>query len=200
MTDPAELVRRHLLASAEVLRRAAEQCTEPLVRAAAHCVESLRQGGKLLLCGNGGSAADCQHLASEFTNILDRRRVRGPLAALTLTADTAFLTANANDFGFEHVFERQVEALGRAGDVLVGLTTSGDSPNVLRAFSAARGRHLSTILFTGERGGKARGLADVAICVPSSDTQHVQEAHLALGHCLCAMVEEGLYGADGSHS
>jgi phosphoheptose isomerase len=195
MTDPAELVRRHLLASAEVLRRAAEQCAEPLVRAAALCVESLRQGGKLLLCGNGGSAADCQHLAAEFTNALTHERRRQAFAALALTTDTSLLTANANDFGFEHVFERQVEALGRPGDVLLAISTSGNSPNIVRALTQARTQGLVTVLFTGRDGGQAQAMADEVVRVPSEVTQHVQEVHIALGHALCALVEEAL--ADG---
>jgi D-sedoheptulose 7-phosphate isomerase len=192
MTDPAQLVRRHLLASAEVQRLTAEQCASTLAEAAVRCADSLRRGGKLLLCGNGGSAADCQHLAAEFTNALTRENRRPALAAIALTTDTAFLTANANDFGFEHVFERQVEALGRPGDVLLGLSASGNSANLLRALEQARRQSLETILFTGAQGGRAAALADIAILVPARDTMHVQEAHLALGHCLCALVERAL--------
>ncbi len=196
MSGSAEFVRRHLLTSADVKRAAAEQCAAPLAEAAARAVASFKAGGKLLFCGNGGSAADCQHLAAEFTSALNHDRPRPGLAAIALTTDTSFLTANANDFGFDHVFERQVEALGRPGDVLVGITTSGNSPNVLRAFARARELGMVTVLFSGESGGKARGVVDVAVCVPSRDTQHIQESHIALGHCLCALVEQALFGGD----
>ncbi|MBK8006559.1 MAG: D-sedoheptulose 7-phosphate isomerase [Gemmatimonadetes bacterium] len=195
MSASAEFVRRHLLASADVKRAAAEQCAGPLAEAAARVVASFQTGGKLLFCGNGGSAADCQHLAAEFTSALNHDRPRAALPALALTTDTSFLTANANDFGFDHVFERQVEALGRRGDVLVGITTSGNSPNVLRAFEKARALGLVTVLLSGEGGGKAQLLADVAVCVPSRDTQHIQEVHIAAGHVLCALVEDALFGA-----
>ncbi len=196
MSGSAEFVRRHLLQSADVKRQAAEQCAGPLAEAAARVVASYRAGGKLLFCGNGGSAADCQHLAAEFTSALNHDRPRPALGAIALTTDTSFLTANANDFGFDHVFERQVEALGRKGDVLVGITTSGNSPNVLRAFAKARELGMGTVLFSGETGGKARGVVDIAVCVPSRDTQHIQESHIALGHCLCAIVEWDLFGGD----
>lgn len=187
--SPAQQVKRHLLESAEVHRLTAERCAEALAEAASRCADSLRAGGKLLLCGNGGSAANCQHLAAEFVNVLSHDRLRPALAAIALTTDTSLLTASANDFGFEHVFERQVEALGRKGDVLIGFTASGNSPNVLRAFERARAQNLVTVLFTGTGGGKALPMADITIRVPSEDTQHIQEAHVALGHVLCAIVE-----------
>lgn len=190
--SPADQVRRHLLEAAELHRLSAERCAEALAEAAARCADSLRAGGKLLLCGNGGSAANCQHLAAEFVNVLSHGRPRPALAAIALTTDTSFLTANANDFGFEGVFERQVEALGRRGDVLIAITTSGDSANVLRALAGAQRQGLTRILFTGDSGGKALALADVAIRVPSRDTQHIQETHVALGHALCALVEAEL--------
>lgn len=190
--SPAEQVRRHLLQAAEVQRLTAGQCADQLADAAARCAEALRAGGKLLFCGNGGSAADCQHLAAEFVSALNHDKPRPALAAIALTTDTSFLTASANDFGFEQVFARQVEALGRAGDVLIAISTSGDSPNILHVLHVARTRELVTVLFTGESGGKALPLADVAVRVPSRDTQHIQEGHIALGHCLCALVEAEL--------
>jgi D-sedoheptulose 7-phosphate isomerase len=187
----ADLVRRHLRETVEVQRLTADRCAEAVAEAAARCSTALRAGGKLLFCGNGGSAADSQHLAAEFVSALSHDRPRPALAALALTTDTSFLTANANDFGFEQVFGRQVEALGRPGDVLIALSTSGNSPNIVHALHVARTRGLVTVLFTGESGGKALPLADVAVRVPSGDTQHIQEAHIALGHCLCAVVEGG---------
>jgi D-sedoheptulose 7-phosphate isomerase len=196
MTDSAALeatVRRHLNESAGVARLVAERCAPAIVRAAELLVSSLRDGGKLLLCGNGGSAADCQHLAAEFMNTLTRPVVRPPLPAIALTTDTSLLTAVANDHGFEGVFARQVLAVGRAGDVLMAISTSGDSPNILRALEAARAAGLLTILLSGETGGKAQPLADAAVLVPSTDTQRIQEAHITVGHVLCDLVERALF-------
>src|SRR6266850_5804833 len=125
--DPLAFVRRYLEASAEVQRQTGAACAEPVAQAAAVITDAFRRGGRLLLCGNGGSAANCQHLAAEFVNVLNHAAQRPALGALALTTDTSLLTAIANDFGFEQVFARQVEALGRAGDVLLGITTSGNS-------------------------------------------------------------------------
>lgn len=185
---------RHLVASAEVKRRAATDCAEPIAAAAVMIAEAFRAGGRLYLCGNGGSAADCQHVAAEFVSVLNRDVVRPPLAAIALTTDSSFLTASANDFGYEHVFARQVEALGREGDVLVGISTSGTSRNVVRALRRARELHLRTVLLTGCAGGALTGSTDIVIAVPSDSTQHVQETHIAIGHILCACVESQLFG------
>jgi len=189
----AARVRAYFLQSAEVKRAAATTCAAETARAAELVAACYARGGKVLFCGNGGSAADCQHLAAELVSSLNHDRPRRALPALALTTDTSFLTANANDFGFEHVFERQVEALGQAGDVLVGITTSGNSPNVLRALERARAQGLGTILFSGGTGGKAVALADVVILSPSNETQHIQEVHIAVGHVICVLVEEALF-------
>jgi D-sedoheptulose 7-phosphate isomerase len=190
-------VRQHFESSAAALRRAADQCA-PDIAAAARLIEAaLKSGGKLLLCGNGGSAADCQHVAAEFVNLLDRARPRPALAAIALTTDTSLLLGGANDRGFEQVFARQVEALGRAGDVLLAISTSGDSPNVLRALERARALRLATVLLSGEAGGAARRMADVAILIPSGTTQHIQEAHITVGHILCDLVERALFPGGG---
>ena len=141
-----------------------------------------------------GQRGQCQHLAAEFVNVLDRSRLRPALPAIALTTDTSLLTAIANDRGFEQVFERQVEALGRRGDVLLAITTGGSSPNVLRALGQARRQGLGTIVLTGAAGGEAAGLSDVAVQVPSERTQHIQEAHIAIGHVLCALVEQRIGG------
>ena len=173
-------VRAALRESATVLQQTATACAGDLVLAAERIAAALGSGQKLLLCGNGGSAAECQHLAAEFVNLLDRRRERRGLAAIALTTDGALLTATANDRGFESIFARQVEALGRPGDILLALTTSGSSANILRALEAARAQGLDTILLTGAAGGAAFALAHLGVRVPSSDTQQIQEAHLAL--------------------
>jgi len=193
----AAAIRAYLEQSAEVKRRSAAACGDDLARAVERVVGAYRGGGKVLFCGNGGSAADCQHLAAELVSALNHDRPRPALAAIALTTDTSFLTASANDFGFERVFERQLEALGRPGDVLIAISTSGNSPNVLRALERARASGIGTVLLTGESGGKAAGLAEVAVRVPSRDTQHIQEVHIALGHVLCALVERALFGAGG---
>lgn len=193
LLDPLALIRGQLEQSAEVKRKTAEACAPGIVRAAELLVDTFRGGGRLLLCGNGGSAADCQHLAAEFVNGLEPRMPRPALGALALTTDTSSLTANANDFGFDHIFERQVEAHGRKGDALLAITTSGNSANVLRALERSRVQGMVSVLLTGEGGGKAAGLADLAIKVPSADTQRIQESHITIGHILCDLVERALF-------
>ena len=155
-----------------------------------NCLESIRHGHKLLFFGNGGSAADAQHMAAEFTIRLDKHR--RALAAISLTTDTSALTACGNDYGFEQVFARQLEALGRAGDVAIGLSTSGNSPNVLAALRCARDLNIAAAAFSGRDGGELKGLADPLIVVPSQDTARIQEMHILLGHILCAEIEERL--------
>ena len=193
--EPRELVRAHFRESARVKERVAEECGEAIVQAAALVAGALRAGRKVLLCGNGGSAADCQHLSAEFVSVLDQRHPRPALPAIALTTDTSFLTANANDFGFENVFARQIEALGGAGDVLVAISTSGRSANVLAALRRARQQDIRTIVWTGKSGGAMNDLGDVVIRVPSESTQHIQEAHIAIGHILVELVELSLFGA-----
>jgi D-sedoheptulose 7-phosphate isomerase len=159
-------------------------------RAADSLSDALRRGGKVMFCGNGGSAADSQHLAAEFTGrfINDRR----PLAALALSTDSSALTCIANDYAFDQVFERQLRALGRAGDALVAISTSGNSANVLRAARAAREIGVSVVGLLGRDGGALKALCDLALVVPSDTTARIQEAHIFIGHTLCAMVERSL--------
>ena len=175
--------------SAEVKLQTASACSEAVIRAAEMIVASLKNGGKLMFCGNGGSAGDSQHLAAEFVATLDHRRPRHGLAALALTTDTSFITAYANDFGFEGVFARQVETLGHAGDVLVAISTSGNSANVVAACKAARSRDVRVCAMTGEGGGRLANHADVLLAVPSRVTMHIQESHIALGHVMTLAVE-----------
>ena len=156
------------------------------------CVQGIRVGGKILLAGNGGSAADAQHMAGEFVS---RFVIERPgLAAIALTTDTSILTAIGNDYGYEKLFSRQVQALGRAGDILIGYSTSGKSPNVLGAFEAARQAGLICIGFTGNRGGPMRDLCHHLLEVPSGETPKIQEGHLVLGHILCGLVEREIFG------
>ncbi len=186
-------IRSQLTESAEVQRLAAESCREAILAAAGLIARRVAQGGKLMLCGNGGSAADCQHLAAELVGQMNGRR-RPALAALALTTDTSALTAVGNDFGYEMVFQRQVEALGRRGDVLMAISTSGRSQNVLRAVSTAVRMGLETVALIGDAGGPLSDLADIAVRVPSSNTQRIQEAHIAIGHVICYLVERMLGG------
>ena len=175
---------RALLAETEIA------CAEPLARLAELCVDSLQNGGKLLLFGNGGSAADAQHLSAELTIRFVRHR--RALAAVALTTDTSALPACANDYGFETVFARQIEALGRPGDVAIGFSTSGQSPNIIRALEAARKTGIAAAAFGGNSGGGLNGIADPLIVVPSTVTARIQEMHILLGHVLCAEIEERL--------
>jgi len=191
-----DFVRTHLAAAADVMRLALEACAPAIVAAADVIADSFRREGKLLLCGNGGSAADCQHLATEFTCRLSADFVRPGLPALALTTDTSFLTAYTNDFNFEGVFARQVQALGKGGDVLLGISTSGGSANVVKAVEAARSLDIKTIVLTGNR-GRLRDLADIAVCVPSDRTAHIQETHLAIEHIICHLVERALFSSSG---
>jgi D-sedoheptulose 7-phosphate isomerase len=160
------------------------------------CVQALHRGGKVLFCGNGGSAADAQHLAGEFVSRFHFDR--SPLAAVALTTDTSVLTAIGNDYGYELVFERQVRGLGRPGDVLVGISTSGRSPNVLRALKAARETGLVTVGMTGNQREAIEGLCDLCIRVPSRETPKIQEGHIVLGHTLCGLVEAMMFPAEAS--
>jgi len=151
---------------------------------------ALTGGGKVIFCGNGGSAADAQHLAAELMGkfLLDR----APMSAVSLTVDTSALTAIGNDYDFDNVFSRQLRGIGREGDVLFGMSTSGNSANVLRAFETARDMGITTIGLTGEGGGRMADLSDILIAVPHRQTNHIQEAHIAIGHMICAMVEDNL--------
>lgn len=158
--------------------------------AATLATEALRSGRKIMFCGNGGSAADSQHLAAELTGrfIKDRR----PLAAMALSTDSSALTCIANDYSFADVFERQVRGLGQPGDCLIGISTSGNSENVIRAMAAAHEIGMSTIGMLGRTGGKLKSMSDVAIVVPSETTARIQEAHILVGHTLCGQIEQNL--------
>lgn len=151
------------------------------------CVQACRAGSKVMFMGNGGSAADAQHLAGEFVSRFNYDRPG--ISGMALTVDTSVITAIGNDYGYEHIFSRQVQACGKPGDVLIGLSTSGNSPNVLRAFEEARSQGIRTIAFTGSTGGKMRASADVCLRVPSMSTPRIQECHILLGHTLCGLVE-----------
>lgn len=184
--NPAEVVRRHLTATREVLQ-ASESLAEDIDAAGRLLLETLTAGGRVVWCGNGGSAVDAQHLSAELVGRYARDR--GALASFTLTSDVAVLTAVANDFGYSEVFARQVEALCRAGDVLVILTTSGRSPNVIRAAEVARSQSVRVIAFTGDASSPLHAMADAVIRIPSLSTPQIQEAQKAIGHALCEWLE-----------
>ena len=194
--DSLRKIETHLLQSAEIKRQTAASCAGSIAKAANLIAEVFLSGSKLLLCGNGGSAADCQHMAAEFVSRLSKDLERRALPAIALTTDTSFLTAFGNDCGFEGIFERQVEALGSPGDLLIGISTSGNSLNVIRAVETARKRNIGTIALTGN-GGRLAAIADVVVAVPSSDTQYIQEAHVAIEHIICELVESALFREPG---
>ena len=164
---------------------------EELVQIQDALVTALKRGGKVLLCGNGGSAADAQHLAGEFVGRFLKER--SALPAVALHTNTSTLTAIGNDYGFDQVFARQVEALGSAGDVLIGLSTSGNSANVLQAVEQAKRREIMTVGFTGRGGGKLAEIADLCFRAPADETPTIQECHITVGHLLCQLVEDRLF-------
>lgn len=167
---------------------------ERLGRVAESVVASLKSGGKVLLAGNGGSAADAQHIAGEFVSRFAFDRPG--LAAVALTTDTSIITAIGNDYGYDKLFSRQIQALGNRGDVFIGYSTSGRSPNVLKAFEEARQKGLVCVGLTGNKGGPMHELCDFVLEIPSGDTPKIQEGHLVLGHILCGLVENAIFGAN----
>jgi D-sedoheptulose 7-phosphate isomerase len=189
----ADVARSYLTESADLLRAVADACLDDIVDAAQRIARSLAADGTLLICGNGGSAADAQHLATEFVSTLTLDHPRPPIRALALTTDTSLLTAIANDYGAAGLFARQVDAMGHEGDVLLAISTSGNSPNILLAAEHARARDLVVVALTGGSGGGLASLADVAIRVPSSVTAHIQEAHIAVEQLIALLVERDLY-------
>ena len=167
---------------------AMQELLPTIQRAGKLCLQSLQNGGRVLICGNGGSAADAQHIAAELSGRF--KKERKALAGIALTVDTSALTAIANDYGFEQIFAREVEALGRSGDTLIAISTSGNSKNVVNAIETAKNIGLNTITLSGKDGGKMKELGDVNIVIPSQDTPRIQEMHIMVGHMICAVVDE----------
>jgi D-sedoheptulose 7-phosphate isomerase len=189
-------VAAHFADSAELKRSSAQALAAPIARAIELMAASLKAGGKILACGNGGSAADAQHFAAELVNRFERERP--PLAGLALSTDSSALTSIANDYGYEQVFEKQLRALGRRGDVLLAISTSGKSRSVVAAMRAARELGVGIVALTGNGGGemaKALGAGDVHVCVPHQRTMRIQEVHLLALHCLCDGIDIKLFGA-----
>lgn len=159
--------------------------------AATQCIHSLKRGGRILLCGNGGSASDAQHIAAELSGRYLKER--DPLDAEALHVNSSYLTAVANDYDFGHVYKRAVQAKGRPGDVLIAISTSGNSDNILEAVRQAKLMQLFTIGMTGDKGGQMKDLADMCLCMPSDHTPHIQEAHIVVGHILCELIESNMF-------
>jgi D-sedoheptulose 7-phosphate isomerase len=185
--------RIYLTETADLMQEVVEACLDDIVEAAARIADAFRGGHTLLICGNGGSAADAQHLATEFVSTLTVDHPRPPMRAIALTTDTSLLTAIANDFGAEGIFARQVDALGGPDDVLLAISTSGNSANIVMAAEHAKAAGLAVISLTGRSGGKLAPIADVAIRVPSAVTAHIQEAHLTVEQLIALLVERDLY-------
>lgn len=196
-TDTRERAREYLSDAADLMVAVTDTCLEDIVAASEILIESFRAGGTLLICGNGGSAADAQHLATEFVSALTLDRVRPAMRAIALTTDSSALTAIANDFGVERMFARQVEAIGRAGDVLLAISTSGNSPNVLAAAESAHAQAMRVVALTGASGGGLAPLSDVAVRVPSTVTAHIQECHLAIEQLLASLAERAIHPGPG---
>ncbi len=191
MASHAEEIRRQLAESARVKQSLPDELVERISQLAEKSAAALRAGGKIVFFGNGGSAADALHLAAEL--VVRLRAERKGLAALALTTNPSVLTAAGNDYGFERIFSRQIESLVAANDILVALSTSGDSPNILRGVEAGRARAAYLVAFTGETGGALAGKVDLLLNVPSRDAQRIQEAHITIGHIVCSLIEQLAY-------
>jgi D-sedoheptulose 7-phosphate isomerase len=188
MASSAEEIRRQLEESARVKQSFSKELVERIAQFAEKSAAALRAGGKIVFFGNGGSAADALHLAAEL--VVRLQNDRKGLAALALTTNPSVLTAAGNDYGFERIFSRQIESLVTSQDVLVALSTSGESPNILRGVEAGRARGAHLVAFTGETGGKLAGKVDLLLNVPSRDAQRIQECHITIGHIACALIEQ----------
>jgi len=192
--DSRKFISDSLKESSGVKLKIIDACSINILDAADILTSAFAKGKKLLLCGNGGSAADCQHIAAEFVIRLSHNFIRPALPAIALTTDTSNLTAGSNDLGFENVFARSVEGLGNEGDVLLAISTSGNSPNIIKAVEKARDKKMIVIGLLGGTGGKLLPLVDTGIIIPSSNTQRIQEGHITVAHILCEIVEQKLFG------
>ena len=192
--EKLNLIQKEIQESIELKNLVKEKLSERIVEVAHALAECIKNGGKLLLCGNGGSAADAQHFAGEMVVRLSSDYTRSALPAITLSSNDYVLTACANDFGFEQVFSRQIEALGKPEDLLLCISTSGNSPNLITAANKAKEKKMKTVGLLGRDGGKLKALSDLSIIVPSNNTPRIQEIHLFICHILCELVEKELFG------
>ncbi|MCP4723587.1 MAG: D-sedoheptulose 7-phosphate isomerase [bacterium] len=188
-----DLINSHLSTSAEVKNSMIEQCIEVIEKISVLAADIYKKDGKILLCGNGGSAADSQHIATELIVRLNSRMDRKALPAMALTTNTSTLTAAGNDYGFDSIFARQVEAFGKSGDLLVGISTSGQSANIIKAVKTAAELDIRTVGFLGGDGGKLKDLVDLALIIPHTDTGRIQEGHITAGHIFCDIIERELF-------
>ncbi len=191
--DKKKFIADSLKESSETKLEMGRSCLNDILKVVDILTGSFTNGNKLLLCGNGGSAADCQHIAAELVIRLSHDIKRPALPAIALTTDTSNLTAGGNDIGFENVFARSVEGLGNKGDVLLAISTSGNSPNVIKAVLTAKSKGMKTIAFLGGKGGKLVSEVDQSVIIPSSNTQRIQEGHITAAHIICELVERELY-------
>ncbi|GAB4288830.1 MAG: D-sedoheptulose 7-phosphate isomerase [Ignavibacteriaceae bacterium] len=192
--NKSDFIKNSLKESSDVKLKILSICEKQIISAADLLTETFRSGNKLLLCGNGGSAADCQHIAAELVIRLSHKIKRPALPAIALTTDSSLLTAGGNDIGFENVFARAVEGLGNKGDVLLAISTSGNSPNILKAAETAGEKGMKVIGFLGNTGGKLKSIVDVPVLIPSDNVQRIQEGHITVAHILCEIIEEELFG------
>jgi D-sedoheptulose 7-phosphate isomerase len=197
ITSPIDRIKAHMLESADVKRLAAEQLAPAIAAAGDAMVQCLISNNKILSCGNGGSAGDAQHFSSEMLNRYERERPSLP--AMALTTDTSTLTSIANDYSYSEIFSKQIKGLGHAGDILLAISTSGHSLNILRAIETAHDRQMTVVALTGRDGGAIVELlkpGDIEIRVPTDRTARIQEAHLLIIHCLCDMIDQSLFGQE----
>jgi len=192
--DKKKFINDSLIESSETKIKIQKECFNEILTAVEIITNAYKNNKKLLLCGNGGSAADCQHIATELMIRLCHHINRPALPAIALTTDSSNLSAGGNDIGFENVFARNVEGLGNEGDVLIAISTSGNSPNVLKAADKAKEKKMSVIGFLGGNGGKLKDKVDLPVIIPSANTQRIQEGHITIAHIICELVEEELYG------
>jgi len=192
--DAKKFIVDSLIESSETKLEIKDNLKEDILKAVNLISTCYKNGNKLLLCGNGGSAADCQHIATELMIRLSHHIQRPALPAIALTTDSSNLTAGGNDIGFENVFARNIEGLGNTGDILLAISTSGNSPNIIKATHSAHNREMKVIGFLGGNGGKLKELVDLPIIIPSSNVQRIQEGHITIAHIVCELVEDKLYG------
>lgn len=195
MFDRKIFIEESLKESSETKLKILESCFNDIMKVSDALKKAFLNGNKLMFCGNGGSAADCQHLATEFVIRLSHDLKRPSMPAIALTTDTSNLTAGGNDIGFENVFARTIEGLGSKGDVLIAISTSGNSLNIIKAIETAKKKGIVTIALLGGSGGRIKGTADFHIVIPSNNTQRIQEGHITVGHIICEITEREIYGS-----
>ena len=193
MFERKSFITESLKESSEIKLKVLDSCFEDIIKAADILLDCIRSGNKLMLCGNGGSAADSQHLATEFMIRLSHDINRKAIPAIALSTDSSNLTAGGNDIGFDNIFARNIEGIGRKGDVLIGISTSGNSKNIVKAVQTAKSIGAKTICLLGSGGGKLKSECDLPIIVPSDNVQRIQESHITIGHILCEITERELY-------